>query len=153
MDSLNTEFYKSHGKLIVSSYEKLTDNKFPSNEINKESNIQEIFNSSYVLLSHGLGAEPIFNFANKSALDLFEVEWLDMLNMPSRRSAEQLERKKRETLLNEVSRKGYIANYSGIRISAKGTRFLIKNAVVWNLIDEKSKCHGQAAMFNQWEYL
>lgn len=67
--------------------------------------------------------------------------------MPSRLSAEAPLREERAALLERVSRHGFIDDYAGIRISARGTRFRIENAVVWNLIDGAGVCHGQAAMF------
>ncbi|MGZ8152411.1 MAG: MEKHLA domain-containing protein [Methylovulum sp.] len=48
-------------------------------------------------------------------------------------------------MLAEVTDKGYIANYQGVRISGTGKRFLIKNAVVWNLRDKDQYYKGQAA--------
>lgn len=67
--------------------------------------------------------------------------------MPSRLSAEAPLREERQALLERVSRDGFIDDYAGIRISARGTRFRIENAVVWNLIDAAGVRHGQAAMF------
>lgn len=67
--------------------------------------------------------------------------------MPSRLSAEAPLREERQALLERVSRRGFIDDYAGIRISARGTRFRIENAVVWNLIDAAGVRHGQAAMF------
>jgi hypothetical protein len=36
---------------------------------------------------------------------------------------------------------------------AKGKRFWIKKAIVWNLIDKDKKIQGQAALFNDWEFI
>ncbi|MGZ8136873.1 MAG: MEKHLA domain-containing protein [Methylococcaceae bacterium] len=56
-------------------------------------------------------------------------------------------------MLAEVTDKGYIANYQGVRISGTGKRFLIKNAVVWNLRDKDQYYKGQAACFDEWTFL
>ena len=56
-------------------------------------------------------------------------------------------REERQALLDRVTAQGYIDDYAGIRISAKGRRFRIARAVVWNLVDAGGHCHGQAAMF------
>ena len=52
-----------------------------------------------------------------------------------------------------VSAHGYIDDYVGVRISASGKRFLIEDAIVWNLIDGQGAYHGQAAVFKKWTYL
>jgi hypothetical protein len=84
---------------------------------------------------------------------LFELSWEDFVHLPSRLSAEPVNQAERDRLLAEVTEKGYIDHYEGVRISSTGKRFLIKNAVVWNLMD-KNQCHkGQAAWFDHWEYL
>jgi len=49
------------------------------------------------------------------------------------------------TLLAEVTEQGYIDHYEGVRLSKTGKRFLIKNAVVWNLLDDDGGYKGQAA--------
>ncbi len=73
--------------------------------------------------------------------------------MPSRLSAEPMEREQRARLLEQVKRHGFIDTYSGIRISATGRRFRIRSATVWNVIDVHGAPAGQAVMFRDWEYL
>ena len=72
--------------------------------------------------------------------------------MPSRLSAEQPNQEERQRLLARVAEDGYIDDYSGVRISKNGKRFLIQRAVVWNVVDEKGKFHGQAACFKDWSW-
>jgi hypothetical protein len=56
-------------------------------------------------------------------------------------------------LLSEVSSRGYINDYRGVRVAKNGRRFLIERATVWNLLDESGAPYGQAATFNEWRYL
>lgn len=64
-----------------------------------------------------------------------------------------MHRDAREQLLAEVAGKGYARSYSGVRISARGRRFRIENATVWNLVDAGGRRHGQAATFPEWTFL
>lgn len=107
----------------------------------------------YAVVSHGTEPDPIFNYANRAALQLFEMAWEDFTALPSRLSAEPLVQAERERLLERVSSQGYIDDYSGIRISASGKRFLIRNATVWNLLDEMGQAYGQAALLKDWQPL
>ena len=52
-----------------------------------------------------------------------------------------------------AERDGYIADYSGVRISRTGRRFRIAEAIVWNLLTPDQKPCGQAAMFSSWTFL
>lgn len=153
MEILKTEFYTKHAQLLVKSFETLTQTPFPQANSNLPTTPQDLFNSDYCILSHGLEESPIFNFASQKALDLFEITWEQMLQLPSKKSAETLERSERQRLLDEVTEHGFISNYKGIRISSSGQRFWIKEAIVWNLIDENKQIQGQAALFNKWKLI
>jgi len=111
---------------------------------------QALWTAPRVVVAHGTEADPIFFFGNRAALDRFDVTLEDFTAMPSRLSAEPLLREERQTLLDRVTRDGFIDDYSGIRISATGRRFRIEQATVWNLIDEQGAVHGQAATFDRW---
>jgi hypothetical protein len=70
--------------------------------------------------------------------------------MPSRLTAEDKIREERAALMKRVTEYGYIDDYSGVRISKSGKRFLIEQATVWNLMDSEGVYHGQAALFSDW---
>lgn len=154
---LTGPFYIEHGKRLIESYHALTGNHLlsqnGSDKASGLSHIEMLHTAPFVLLSHGLGPDPVFNFGNKAALELFEIDWQDLIKMPSRLSAESMNRAEREHLLSTVARQGYIDNYSGVRISAKGRRFMINQAIVWNLSDAEGHYSGQAAMFSEWDFL
>lgn len=73
--------------------------------------------------------------------------------LPSRLSAELVDQKERYRLPAQVSTQGYSDNYSGVRVSKSGRRFMIRDATVWNLIDGQDHYRGQAAMIREWEPL
>lgn len=100
------------------------------------------------VVAHGNEPDPLFFFGNLAALGRFETTAERFIGMPSRLSAEAPLRGEREALLERVTRDGFIDDYAGTRISAKGRRFRIDNAVVWNLIDATDQRHGQAAAFS-----
>lgn len=111
-----------------------------------------VFEAPFALVSHNNASDPVFNYANRMALELFEINWKDLMKMPSRLSAEVKNRGERDKLLAEVTKHDFIDDYSGVRISAKGNRFQINHAVVWNLY-HNNEYYGQAAMFSQWKML
>lgn len=109
--------------------------------------VEALWLSPLAILAHDTQADPVFFFGNRAALAAFESTVEDFLRMPSRLSAEAPLREERQALLDRVTTQGFIDDYAGIRISAKGRRFRIENAVVWNLVDEAGVRHGQAAAF------
>jgi len=109
--------------------------------------IQAMWLAPQVIVAHGVEADPIFFFGNRAALARFETDLPAFLAMPSRLSAEAPLREERQALLDRVAAHGFIHDYAGVRISAKGRRFMIEQAVVWTVTDEAGARIGQAATF------
>jgi len=146
-------YHQQHVQLMLDSFHRCTGDVLFNSTFLGVALAEEIFNAPFVLISHGIEKDPIFNYANQTALKLFGMTWQEFTHMPSRYSAEQPNRDERARLLAEVTSKGFISNYSGIRIAKDGSRFKIDKAVVWNLTDQKGKFFGQAAYFRNWRSL
>jgi hypothetical protein len=114
---------------------------------------KNIFEAPFVLVSHGTEADPVLNYGNAAALQLWEMSWAELTRTPSRLTAEAPNRAERAKLLEAVTRRGFIDDYSGVRISKNGRRFRIAQATVWDLVLPDGKNCGQAAMFSRWEFL
>ncbi|WEK01561.1 MAG: MEKHLA domain-containing protein [Candidatus Sphingomonas phytovorans] len=104
----------------------------------------------FALLAHNMEVDPRFIYANRTAQACFEYHWDEFVTLPSRLSAEAPDRAARQHLLDEVSRKGFVVDYAGIRVAKSGRRFQIENGIIWQLIDETGDRHGQAAVFSAW---
>lgn len=112
-----------------------------------------LFHAPLALVSHNAAKDPVFNYGNETALALFGMTWEELTALPSRLSAEVANQEQRARLLAEVSTRGFVDDYQGVRIGRHGRRFLIENAAVWNLLDSSGGYCGQAAMFQSWKYL
>ena len=110
-----------------------------------------LFNADFVIVSHGTQADPVLNYGNQKALDLWKMNWETFTQTPSRYTAEPMERSEREQLLAQAKSQGYISNYRGIRIASNGDRFYINRAIIWNVVDQSGNLWGQAATFRDWE--
>lgn len=73
--------------------------------------------------------------------------------MPSYKSAETQHREERAAMLARLQASDIVTGYAGIRIAADGSRFRIRDAVIWNLRDHAGVLHGQAAWFERVEPL
>lgn len=148
-------FLCEHASIILASYERLLSAPLLSNqtELNPCEAAKCLYYLPIAVLSHDTAADPIFNYANAKALELFGFSWVEFTQIPSRLSAEVVQQTKREQLLAEVRQQGYIAGYEGIRVTKDGRRFLIKNTTIWDLVDSTDKYAGQAACFTEWQFL
>ncbi len=134
-------------RLILFSYRHWLGKDLWRMDLPDEVLAREIFFAPFVLVSSGPQNDPILSYGNQMALDLWEMDWKTLTSTPGRKTAEPMERAARERFLETVKKQGYIDDYSGIRVSSKGRRFEIQQAVVWNLRDEKGGFAGQAATF------
>jgi hypothetical protein len=140
-----------HVEILCASYRHWTGKYLVDPSLVGEAALRWLDVAPFALVSHGAQADPVFNYANRAALELFGMTWTEFTAMPSRLSAGPVERSERDSLLERVARDGYIDDYSGIRIAKGGRRFLIRNATVWNLLDANGLYYGQAAMIPEWE--
>jgi hypothetical protein len=154
MDSIwqRTEII-AHTHLLARSYGHFTQRELLPGNLPKEELAEKLFHAPFVLVSHGTEADPVLNYGNAAALALWEMSWAELTRTPSRLTAEAPNRAERARLLAAVTERGFIDDYSGVRISKTGRRFKISRALVWNLISETGAPCGQAAMFKEWEFL
>ena len=114
---------------------------------------QELFIMARVVVSHGLGADPIFNYANRAAQGLWNLDWARFTTMPSRLSAEPVDQAVREQMLAQVVQVGYVSDYRGVRVTTTGRRFEFSGAEVWNVQNAQGERVGLAATFVSWTFL
>ena len=148
-----TDFVVAHTACLARSLKKWTGRDLSSGVFNPAELAQKVFEAPFVVVSHGAEADPVLNYGNAAALALWEMSWEELTRTPSRLTAEAPNREERARLLAVVARRGFIDDYSGIRISKNGRRFKISRATVWNLLAQDGRPCGQAAMFREWEFL
>lgn len=146
-------YLEHHARLLLASYSRWTGRVLVDAGLPPVEQARRLFTAPFAVLSHDTAADPVFNYGNRTALELFELTWEELTRLPSRFSAEPLLRDERERLLATVARQGYIDDYRGVRLARSGRRFRIEQATVWNVVDDAGVHHGQAATFERWEPL
>ncbi len=144
---------KNHVDPLLRSFKHWTGRDIMEEIETAEQQARELFYAPFAVASHDTSENPILNYGNQTALNLWEVSWEKFTSMPSRQTAEPSTQEERKRLLAEVTVHGFIDDYQGVRISANGRRFMIEKATVWNLINEAGEYCGQAAMFSEWRYI
>ncbi|MBI1313161.1 MEKHLA domain-containing protein [bacterium] len=142
-----------HSQILLNSYARWVGEELVDREGDVETQARRLFEAPFVVVSHGTQADPLLNYANQTALDLWQVDVPTLLTMPSRTTAEPMHRDERARLLERTTRDGYVDDYRGIRIASTGRQFLIERATVWNLLDNDDQYVGQAATFSEWKFL
>lgn len=127
--------------------ELITRNESPINQS------ELLFRSDFIIVSHDTQANPMLNYGNQAALDLWEMDWRMFTQTPSKSTAEPVNQAAREVMMAQVLQQGFVENYRGVRISSSGRRFEIDRAIIWNLTDLQGQPCGQAATFADWRYL
>ncbi|AMW30188.1 MULTISPECIES: MEKHLA domain-containing protein [Arthrospira] len=142
-----------NNQLMIRSFEYWTGKQLINTQGTPEQISKALFELPFPVLCHDTQPDPIFNYGNQKAMELWEVTWEELTQMPSRYSAEAIVREDRLKLLKTVAENGYIENGTGVRISKTGRRFAISNLTVWNVLDNHNNYCGQAATYKTWQYL
>lgn len=146
--SVANSWHRDHVQLLASSLHRLTGRSFlPPDGVTDAAARDLADNADLIVISHGIEEDPLFNYCTRAGLELWEVSWEQLVSLPSKRSAEQVERSERAELLARVQRDGYIADYSGVRVSSTGRRFRIHGATVWEVYCPDGVRRGQACTF------
>jgi hypothetical protein len=101
----------------------------------------------FAVLAHNTNPDPGFIYANRCAQQWFGYSWAQFTQLRSRLSAEAPEQAERDKLLAKVNAKGFVAGYTGRRITKSGARFWVQDGVIWQLRQDDGVVGGQAAMF------
>lgn len=114
---------------------------------------ERLFDAAMVVVSHGMESDPVLNYGNQSALTLWEMDWGQFTQTPSRLTAESMNREERSRMLGQAKNQGYISDYQGVRISNSGKRFRVSKAIIWTVQASDGAAVGQAAAFSDWQFL
>ncbi|MHB8534166.1 MAG: MEKHLA domain-containing protein [Sulfuricaulis sp.] len=146
-------YLTEHAQMLIASYRRWTGRDLIDPEMPSVTQAQALYEAPFVVASHGIGPDPVFNYANRAALALFEATWDQFTSMFSRLSAEPVARAERDALLSRVTAQGFMDDYGGVRVSTRGRRFRIERATVWNVMDTRGGRQGQAVVFRDWVYV
>ncbi|MCP5292618.1 MAG: MEKHLA domain-containing protein [Nitrosomonas sp.] len=114
---------------------------------------QRLFDSPFAVVSHGVQEDPVLNYGNSTALDLWEMDWDRFTQTPSRLTAEPVNREERARMLSQAKKQGYLSDYRGVRISSTGKRFLVEQATIWAIQHPDGTPLGQGATFSRWRFI
>lgn len=142
-----------HSQRLLQSFKHWTGRSLLDVGGSPEEVAKAVYEAPFVVVSHGTQADPMLNYGNRKALELWAMEWEQLTQTPSRYTAEPIEREERDLLLERAKAHGFIDDYKGVRISSTGKRFWIEDVVLWNVIDEEKRPCGQAATFSKWTWI
>ncbi len=143
----------AHTQIMLDSFRHFVGRELILRTGQPDDDARAIFVAPFVVVSHGAQDDPILNYGNQTALTLWGMDIPTLTSMPSRLTAELMHRDERAQLMIRAARDGFVDDYRGIRVTSSGKRFLIEQAIIWNLIDGNSQRVGQAATFLDWKWL
>lgn len=153
LPSEENDYLAEHVAILRHSFRHWTHRELVDPRMSDAEAARFLFKARFAIASHDTAPDPIFNYANQTAMSLFAMSWEEITACPSRLSAERVNQETREALLRKVAEQGYVDGYRGVRVGRHGRRFEIQDAVIWNLLDERGIHYGQAAMFEHWQWV
>ncbi|MBW4635925.1 MAG: MEKHLA domain-containing protein [Iphinoe sp. HA4291-MV1] len=149
---LQQETVIRHSQRLIQSFHSWTGRSLLDVSGSPEEIAKALFDAPFVLVSHDVQPDPILNYGNRRALQLWELSWEEFTQMPSRKTAQEVVQEERDRLLAQIVRKGF-SHFSGIRITSTGKRFDIQDGILWNIIGEKNQLFGQAAIYSKCKFV
>ncbi|MSR24437.1 MAG: MEKHLA domain-containing protein [Nitrospiraceae bacterium] len=140
-------------QLLLDSFRRWLGRELIERKGSQEEQARTLYHAPFVVVSHGMEADPILKYGNKIAQDLWEMDWAQLTRTPSRLTAEPVNQAERARMLAQAQEKGFIDDCKGVRISGTGKRFLVEQAIVWNVVGAEGEQIGQAATFSRWKFL
>lgn len=147
------ERWTLHSQSLLTSFRMRTGMELIERGGNARNEAERLFGAPFVVVSHGAEPDPILDYGNAAALALWEKSPQELIATPSRLTAEPELREAREHVLAEATSNGFVTGYAGVRISATGRRFRIRDVTVWNVTNVGGHPLGQAATFLHWTML
>ena len=95
-------------QLLLDSFARLLGRDLVTRDAPPAEQARRLFESPFVVVSHGTEADPVLNYANATALRLWEMDWATFVQTPSRLTAEPVHRDERARLLERTHRDGYV---------------------------------------------
>ncbi len=143
----------AHTQIMLDSFQLFVGRGLIPRTGSPDEDARYVFQAQFVVLSHGTEEDPVLNYGNQTAWSLWEMDIPAFTSTPSRLTAEPIHRDERARLVSRAARDVFVDDYRGVRISSTGRRFLIEQAIIWNLVDKDGARVGQAATFSDWKAL
>ena len=105
----------SHTQLMLDSFRHCLGYELVSRWNSCEFQAKYLFQAPLVVVSHDTQMDPILNYGNQAALDLWEMNLKDLLVTPSSKTAEPVHRDEREQFLTEPRVAALAVNAGGDR--------------------------------------
>jgi len=105
-------------------------------------------NGRFGVLSHGIQADPIYNYGNQAALTLFGHTIESLCRTPSRRSTLPTLEQNRATIIADIEKSDYGYFHNALRCSTSGKIWVMSEILYWKVYNDEGKHIGAAAFYD-----
>ena len=77
-----------HAERLRRTFHALTGRDLIDPTLSPEAAAEALFHAPFVVLSHDAAPDPLLTYGNRTTLELFELSWEELIQMPSRLTAE-----------------------------------------------------------------
>jgi MEKHLA domain len=106
-------------------------------------------NHRFGILSHGIQEDPIYNYGNCAALQLFEQTLETLCQTPSRYSTVESLMEDRQQLIQNIRQMGYGTITNAVRTTSRGKLFVIPTIWIWHVYHDDGRRIGLAALYDR----
>ncbi|MFM7867657.1 MAG: MEKHLA domain-containing protein, partial [Planctomycetaceae bacterium] len=103
-----TSEWLQQAQLMLDSWKRLTGNELLERSDDPLDEARRLYHAPFVVVSHGTQADPILNYGNLAAQQLWEMDALTLTSTPSRLTAEPMHRDERAEMMARAQRDGFV---------------------------------------------
>ena len=140
-------------QLLLDSYRHWMKQELIDRGVTFSEQSHQLFESSFVVVSHGMQNDPILNYGNRTALALWEMSWEELTSTRHASPPNLPIRKNVPRCFNGQHNMDSLMIIEESAFQRPGKRFLVERAIVWNVVDDQGQKQGQAATFSKWSFL
>ena len=132
--------------LILDSYRRLLGRDLFIRTGDAAEDARRLFELPLAVLAHDTSPAPLIDWANLAAGRAFDATPESLLGRPSADTAPADAVADRRALFDTLAARGFVTNYSGVRVSLAGRRFVIEDVTVFEVTDAAGRPAGHAAV-------
>ena len=80
--SEDNDYQAEHARLLLDSYSRWTGKELVLTSAAEADRYRALYHAPFAVVSHNTNADPIFNYANRTAQALFEMDWQAITRLP-----------------------------------------------------------------------
>lgn len=149
MPAFENAFGRKFAEPLMKSYQRLLKRSL----VGEGATPKDLYHAPFPVMAHDAGRERRMCYGNLAAQALLKLDWASLIEMESQDSTSPEHRIAREAMFDQMRVAGFIDYYTGVRRTAAGEEFEVRNATIWQVSTPNGLVVAEAVAFSEYSFL